>query len=170
MTSCGPYSQSNNFTSMTHIQDLRGSLPRKEYTRDSLTDIISRNQDFSKFKYILKLSKLDGIYNDPQANFTLFVPSDKELANVPEGVFTNMDDATARHIIQASTLRNRITGILLEDSPASYFVTMCRINKLFITNVNGETYVDSARVIQKDIECGNGIIHVIDRLIWPLMI
>lgn len=183
MTSCMPYSESYNMKHMTHIRDIRGpnvrfsdsnskqSRGELKINQSSIMGTIANNPNFSKFRYILKLSNLQGIYNDPQANFTLFVPSDKELSKIPEGVFTNMDDATARHIVHSSTLRNRITSTLLEDSPASYFVTMSRINKLFITNINGETLINnSLKVIEKNIECNNGLIHVVDGLLWPTMI
>ena len=171
MTSIGPYSQSYNMTHMQNIPDLRGCLPKQGYFPGSIMDIIDKHPDFTKFNYMMKLSKLNGIYNDPQANFTVLVPSDRALVHIPEGVFINMDDAVARHIIRASTMNNRITSELLEDSPATYFVTMNRIAKLFVSNINGITYVNNdLRVIHKDMEANNGLLHVIDGLIWPDMI
>lgn len=171
MTSIGPYTQSYNFTHMWDIPDLRGCLPKKGYTKNSLMDLISNTPGFSKFKYIIKLAKMDGIYNADQADFTLFVPSDRALANLPEEVLLNMDDATARNIVMASTLNRRITGELLADSPASYFVTRSRQNKLFITNISGQTYINNdLKVIDTDIEADNGLIHVVDGLIWPVMV
>ena len=171
MTSIGPYTQSYNFTHMWDIRDLRGCLPKKGYCENSLMDIIAKTPGFSKFKYIIKLAKMDGIYNADQADFTLFVPSDKALADLPEGVLTNMDDATARNIVMASTLNRRITGELLADSPACSFITRSRINKLWVTNISGQTYLNNdIKVVDTDIEASNGLIHVVDGLIWPLMV
>ena len=37
MTSCGPNSQSYNFTHMFEFVDLRGNLPKKEYNKNSIS-------------------------------------------------------------------------------------------------------------------------------------
>jgi len=169
MTSVGPYHQKTNLTFMFDKSDLRGPLPQKVEHPNSLSSIISMNPDFSKFRYILRMSKLDGLYNDMQANFTLFVPSDAALINIPESVFVNMDLLTARHIVKTSTLNNRITSDILSDSPCSYFMTNSPANRLFVTNVNGQITIDNhINVIGTDIMAVNGIIHVVDGLIQPL--
>jgi transforming growth factor-beta-induced protein len=171
MTSIGPYHQKTNMTFMFDKHDLRGSLPQKTECINSISNIISMNPDFSKFRYILRLSKLDNLYNDKQANFTLFVPSDACLSNIPDAVFVNMDLLTARSIIKASTLNRKITSDILSDSPCAYFMSNSSINRLFVSNNNGQILINNnINVIGKDIMAENGIIHVIDNLIWPLII
>jgi hypothetical protein len=99
------------------------------------------------------------------------VPSDNNLRNIPESVFVNMDLLTAKSIIKTSTLNNRITGDILSDSPCSYFMSNNPSNRLFITNVNGQTSIyNDINVIKTDIIATNGIIHIIDGLIWPILI
>lgn len=174
MVSIGPSTQSNNFTHMFDIPDLHScpSLPSdKQYCPNSIMDIINTNTDFTKFYYMVKLAKLEGVLNNKQANFTLFVPSDKAIAKLGESMFINMDSATARHIVKSSTLDKRITSELLQDSKASYFVTKDPVNKLFISNNYDNIYINNdIQVIQKDILLSNGIIHVIDGLINPIII
>lgn len=171
MVSIGPNSQSYNFTHMFSIPDLRGHLPKQEECPNSLMSIISNHKDFSKFRYMVKLAKLEGILNDKQADFTLFIPSDRAISGLGDNVFINMDDATARHIIKTSMLDRKITSELLSDSPASYFITKDQPNRLFITNISGRTYINNdINIIHKDMLASNGIIHVIDKLIWPEII
>ncbi len=170
MTASGPYVQAYDFQQMFDFTDLRGSLPKLGQCSNSLTGIIRNNPDLTKFRHILELSGLGGTYADIQADFTLFVPSDAALARIPDGVLTNMDMSTARHIVQSSTLRRRMSGAVLEQSPASYFVTQDAPNRLWITNIGGHTYINNdVKVIHKDIAAGNGLIHVIDALLWPNM-
>lgn len=167
MTSIGPNTQSYNFTHMYDIPDLRGKYPMSIECPNTLTTMIHQNPDFKKFSYILKKSGLENIYRDSQANFTLFVPSDKVL---PEHVIMNMDKCTAINIVKASCLDRKITSELLENSPACYFLTKNPPNRLFITNMNGRTFINNnINIIQKDILANNGIIHVIDKLIIPEM-
>jgi uncharacterized surface protein with fasciclin (FAS1) repeats len=171
MVSIGPYNEVMNFTHMFNIPDTRGPLPIRVETPGSLAYLVANHPDFSIYRYILSLSKLDGIYNDLQANFTLFIPSDDALKNIPKSVFINMDYATARHIIKSSTLNRKITSDILEDSKASYYLTNDPPNRLLLTNFDNRTYINGdVNIIHKDMMATNGIIHVIDALIKPLII
>ena len=40
-------------------------------------------------------------------------------------------------------------------------------NELVIEVVNGETFVNGIRVLKTDVLASNGIIHLIDGVIWP---
>lgn len=173
MVSVGPNSQSYNMTHMWDIPDLRSckTLEKSSAPSNYLLGVIQSHPDFTKFKYMVELSGMDNIFGDSQANFTLFIPSDKALEELDENIFKNMDSAQARHIIKSSTLERKIPSELLESSPASYFLTRSNPNKLFITNIGGRTYInDSINIIHKDWETDNGIIHVVDKLICPIMI
>lgn len=171
MVSIGPDTQSYNFTHMFNIPDIRGPFPLKVNCPNTLMDIIEKNPDFSKFRYMVKIARLNSILNGIQADFTIFIPSDKAIEGLGEEVFINMDDSTARHIVLSSMLNRRITSELLADSPASYFITRDLPNRLFITNISGKTCINTdINIIYTDIIASNGIIHVIDKLIWPVNI
>ena len=182
MTSIGPYSQSTNYTHMFDIPDLRGQLPvensnkisvetssGKYVCKDTITGIINTHPDFKRMKYILELSGLEGLYGDYQTNSTIFVPSDMMIKDkIPEGVFTNMDRATARTIVRGSTLNRKIPSSILSDSPSSFFNTIDPANRILVTNMGDRIKLnDSINVIHKNMMSGNGIIHVVDDLIIP---
>jgi len=171
MVSIGPYSESNNFRHMFDMPDLRGHLPYEISCPNSLTSVVQKHPDFSKFRYMLKLAKLEDTYGDPQADFTIFVPSDEALKHVNKNIFINMDDSTARHIVKSSTLKRRIPLSVLSDSPASWLHTQDPPNRLFVTNMDGRIYLNNnINVIHTNMSCSNGMIHVIDALIWPDMV
>ena len=166
MTAIGPYTQSYDYTFMYNIPDLRGTLPVKANCPGTISDILATNTNFSLFYYTLKKAGLEGIYDALQANCTLFVPADRFLN--PD-IFINIDRNTARTLINSSTLDRFIPSELLEDSPASFYLTRNPYNKLFISNLSGQTYINNCiRVVQKDIMCKNGIIHVVDGLLDPV--
>jgi len=171
MVSIGPNSQSYNFTHMFDIRDLRGCPKKVTGCPNSLFNIINTNPDFTKFRYLVKLAKLETVLDNSQADFTLFIPSDAEIKKLGDSIFLNMDIAVARHIVKSSMLDYKITSDLLEDSTASYFITKDPPNRLFITNISGNTYINTdINIIKKDILATNGIIHVIDKLIYPTII
>lgn len=171
MVSIGPYTESYNCTHMWDKGDLRSFHKKEQFCPHSLMGIIHSNADFTKFNYLVKLARLENILDNSQANFTLFVPSDKALEGINENVFSNMDDATARHIVKSSMLNYRYPSEILENSPAIYYNTRDPPNRLFISNISGHTYINNCiNVIEKDVLTSNGIIHVIDKLIKPEII
>jgi uncharacterized surface protein with fasciclin (FAS1) repeats len=172
MTSIGP-----NTTSLlnTHMYEFVNKRPcvitKKKYNINSLMGIIDRNPDFSIFSYIVKLAKLDNMFDNTCYNYTIFIPSDNLLCQKIKNMVTNFDISTARQIVLASTLKNKITYELLEDDPASYYITLNPVQKMYITNINGNMSVNvEINVIYKDITATNGIIHVTDNLILPYLI
>ena len=185
MTSIAPNSQPSNYTHMFDIPDLRGKLPKMESNKvltipengvyvckETISGVINTHPDFKRFKYILKLSGLEGIYGDIQTNRTIFVGSDMFLnKKISENIYTNMDRATARNIIIGGSLNRRIPSSILNDSPASYFNTIDPNNRILITNNLDNIKLNSnINVIHKDIICANGIIHVIDNLLIPTIV
>lgn len=171
MTANFPYSEATNFRTMFDIRDLRGPLPEKSICPHSITAKMQNSPEMNKASYILKLSGLQDLYQDPQANFTLFVPSNDALDKLPHGVLENMDRSTARAIIQSSTLKRKITMDLLKGTPAAYYNTMSAANRLYITNISGETFIsECVKVAKGNISASNGIIHIVDGLIWPNMV
>ena len=171
MVSIGPNSQSYNFTHMYNSVDLRGCLPKKVNCKNSISDIINSNLNFTIFKHILHISGLEDFLSDKQANFTLFVPSDKYLSCIPKEVFMNMDRSVARHIIRSHTIDRKIPSEILQDSPAFYLTTKDTPNRLYITNISGETYINNnIKVLEMNIIASNGIIHFIDNIFWPEII
>lgn len=165
MVSNGPSTQSNNFTHMFDFVDLRGHDPVKKYDQNSIMGVIDNTIYFSKFKYIVKKAMMDDILGSQQSNFTLFIPSDLGLEN------KNLDDidvGSARQIVKSCMLNRKIPSELLEDSPSSFFKTNDPYNRLFVRNIGGMTYInDDIKIIHKDIITGNGIIHIIDKLLIP---
>lgn len=170
MVSNGPNSQSYNFTHMFDIQDDRGTFPLRVANTNSLLDIIRTNPDFSKFNYILKLSRLENLFNNIQSNFTIFIPSDKALnQQFDETIFINMDQNTAVHLIKISMLDDRINGEILKDSPSAYYMTKDNANRILISNYNYKTYINnSIRIIKMDVLAINGVIHITDGIISSL--
>lgn len=168
MTAIGPYSQSTNYTHMFDFNDLHGNLPKKKYNKDSISDIINRTPRFSFFNQILKTSLYDNIYDDPQANFTIFIVSNDTLKNNVNTIFSELDILTARYIIKGSTLERKIPVEILKTSPAAYYTTGTKHSRLLITNDNKNVYIDNnATIVESNIIASNGIIHVIDKLIYP---
>ena len=171
MTANFPYSEASNFRTMFDITDLRGPLPYKATCPSSITGILQSHPYLSKAQHVLKQSGLESLYDDPQANFTLFVPSDHAYSRLEPGVFENIDLSIARHLIQGNTLKRKITKDLLQNTPVAQYETKSPPNRLFVSNLSGKTFINNCvPVLQFNIEATNGIIHVLDGVVWPIIV
>ena len=171
MTSIGPYTQSLNFTHMFDIKDLRGERKSQVCPGSLLAIIDDKNNDFSLYSFIVKLAGLNLELMEPQANFTLFIPTDTALKQKNlESDILNMDRLSARNFILSSMLNNKITSDLLMISKACKFITRKQPNNLNVLYLDDKITINGrAHITQKDLEAVNGIIQVVDNVLFPLI-
>jgi uncharacterized surface protein with fasciclin (FAS1) repeats len=98
--------------------------------------------------------------------FTVFAPTDEAFAKLPagtvEGLLADKDKLTAvltYHVVSGKVMAADVVG--LTEAPT---VQGQNIN---IDASNGGVRINDASVVQADIECDNGVIHVIDSVILP---
>ena len=167
MTAIGPYTESRNYRFMFNLPDLRGATPHVSGCPNTVLEYLRKNnQDYSGFLHIIKTAEMEDIFAQPQFWRTVFVPADKYLDM--EAV-KNIDQGTAKSIINFSTLSRNIDGALLAATPASYFMTEYKtLPQLLVTNISGITQLNGcANVVKFDVKLSNGLIHVIDRPLVP---
>ena len=100
--------------------------------------------------------------------FTVFAPSDDAFAKLPAGTVDDLVKPENKaklasiltlHVMPGKVMAADVTGKSL--SPASVNGEAIHVN-----GTNGVT-VNGARVVSADIECTNGVIHVIDTVLLP---
>lgn len=100
--------------------------------------------------------------------FTVFAPSDDAFAALPEGTVEtlvkpeNKDRLTAillLHVLPGKVMAADVAGQVLDPGTAGGAT-------VHIDGSNGVT-VNAANVVTADIECTNGVIHVIDAVLLP---
>jgi uncharacterized surface protein with fasciclin (FAS1) repeats len=100
--------------------------------------------------------------------FTVFAPNDDAFAKLPEG--------TVADLVKPENLA-KLTAILTYHVMSGKVMASAVVgNKLAPATVNGATldvdgtnglHVNGAAVVAADIECTNGVIHVIDAVLIP---
>lgn len=100
--------------------------------------------------------------------FTVFAPTDDAFAKLPSGVVEsllkpeNKDKLTAvltYHVVPSKVLAKQVFGLRGAKSLNG--------QRIDIAVDGGSVKVDNAQVVKTDIECSNGVIHVIDSVILP---
>lgn len=168
MVSLSPDTQSYNFTHMYDFIDYKGNKAPELSKKNTIYNFLVNNPNFSKALSLVNKAMFDGDFNSEQGNFTLFVPSNDSLKNIPDEYFNTMNVGTAKHIINASTLNRRVPKKNLMFSPVAYFNTRNATMRMYITNINDITIINECvNVVKYDINFENGIIHVVDNFIFP---
>ena len=99
--------------------------------------------------------------------FTVFAPTDEAFAKIP---------ADTIQALLKPEAKGQLTGILTYQVLAGKVMAADVVNLTAAATVQGQSVaidtahgvkVDGANVIQTDIECDNGVIHVIDAVIMP---
>ena len=100
--------------------------------------------------------------------FTLFAPSDDAFAALPAGTVEELvkPDNKAKltailllHVVPGKVMAADVAGQIMDPATAGGAT-------VHVDGTNGVT-VDGAKVVTADIECTNGVIHVIDGVLLP---
>lgn len=100
--------------------------------------------------------------------FTVFAPSDAAFAALPAGTVEKLLQPEQRDALTALLLRHVLPGAINAREIAGQVLRPASAGgeQLDINGNDGVT-VNGAHVTTADIDCTNGVIHVIDRVLQP---
>jgi uncharacterized surface protein with fasciclin (FAS1) repeats len=133
-------------------------------------DIVTTAVDAGQFKTLATALQAAGLVETLQGKgpFTVFAPTDKAFAKLPEGTVEsllkpeNKDQLTA--ILTYHVVPGKVTAADVVKLDKAKTVQGSEVQ---ITVSGNSVRVDNASVIKADIHCSNGVIHVIDSVILP---
>ena len=135
----------------------------------SIVDIALATPELTTLVSALQAADLVGTLADEEALFTVFAPTNDAFAALG-------DDAIAALLadVEALTdilLYHVVAGAAADSIDATALfgqaVTMANTADITVDILEGELYINNARVIIRDIAATNGIIHVIDTVLVP---
>ena len=97
--------------------------------------------------------------------FTIFAPTDEAFSKLPEDTIENLlkDKERLTEILTYHVIPIKV----MVDSVKSRSSAATVNGRDLSINVGDDVKVNNAHVIQADIECSNGVIHVIDTVLIP---
>jgi transforming growth factor-beta-induced protein len=133
-------------------------------------DIVDTAVGAGDFQTLVAAVKAAGLVDTLKSDgpFTVFAPNDAAFAKLPKAAIANLlkpenkDKLTAiltYHVVPGKVMAADVVGL---DSAKT-----AQGSEVSIKTKNGTVMIDGAKVIATDIECGNGVIHVIDSVIMP---
>ncbi|MSR59306.1 MAG: fasciclin domain-containing protein [Planctomycetaceae bacterium] len=133
-------------------------------------DIVTTAVEAGSFKTLAAALKAAGLVETLKGKrtFTVFAPTDEAFSKLPEGtVETLLKPENKKQLIAVLTYHVVAGKVLAADVvklDAAPTVNGQRVN---IKVDEGKVQVDGANVVKVDIQCSNGVIHVIDQVILP---
>ncbi len=100
--------------------------------------------------------------------YTVFAPTDEAFAKLPEGTVENLLKPENRDKLTAILTYHVVPGkVMAADVVKIDQAPTVQGQAIAIQVVDGKVKADQATVVATDIECSNGVIHVVDRVLLP---
>lgn len=100
--------------------------------------------------------------------FTVFAPSDEAFAKLPKGTLESLLKPENADQLRGILLYHVVPGnYVARDVTRSNTAATLNGQRLAFKVGGGSVMVDSAKVVKANIECANGVIHVIDTVVLP---
>ena len=100
--------------------------------------------------------------------YTVFAPTDAAFAKLPEGTLESLLKPENKAKLAGILTYHVVAGkVMAADVVKITEAKTVNGKMLKISTMNGKVMVNGANVVKTDIECSNGVIHVIDAVVLP---
>ena len=99
--------------------------------------------------------------------FTVFAPTDAAFAKLPAAVIEDLLKPENKVKLQGILTYHVIAGKVLATDVVNLKVAKTVQGQELKIDTTDGVKVDEAKVVQTDIQCSNGVIHVIDTVVLP---
>jgi len=130
-------------------------------------NLIQTAIDTGNLKMLIKAVQEAGLIDvlSSEGPFTIFAPTDQAFAELPKKTIESL-------LNDKEKLTNILTyHVLLNTILIKQFIKIKNAKTVNGKNISIQTkngfIIDNAKIIKKDIECSNGVIHVIDKVLIP---
>ncbi len=133
-------------------------------------DIVDTAVKAGSFKTLVAAVKAAGLVETLKGDgpFTVFAPTDEAFAKLPEGTVESLLKPENKDKLVAILTYHVVAGnVKAADVVKLQEAKTVQGKAVKIQVTDGGVKVDDAKVVKTDIECSNGVIHVIDSVILP---
>ncbi len=125
------------------------------------------NEDFSTLVAAVKAAGLAETLSGKGA-FTVFAPTNEAFAKLPKGTVESLLKPEAKEKLTAILTYHVVPGkVMAADVMKVEKAKTVQGGDVSVSASDKGVMIDGAKVVKADIECGNGVIHVIDSVLMP---
>ncbi|MDG6218805.1 MAG: fasciclin domain-containing protein [Candidatus Thermoplasmatota archaeon] len=133
----------------------------------NIVETAKEHDNFNTLVDALLVAGLDEVLSDESAEFTVFAPTDDAFAELDSEFLSDLIENDIDTLTKILTYHVILGTTLSEDLSDEMRVQTVQGKYIDITIDEGTVYINDAVVTTADIECSNGVIHVIDTVLIP---
>jgi uncharacterized surface protein with fasciclin (FAS1) repeats len=133
-------------------------------------DIVATAVAAGNFKTLAAALQAAGLVETLQGKgpFTVFAPTDEAFGKLPEGTVEELLKPENKEKLTSVLTYHVVPGkVMAKDVVKLESAKTVNGQSLVVATKDGGVTIDGANVVKADIECSNGIIHVIDTVVLP---
>ncbi|MDA7882016.1 CIA30 family protein [Akkermansiaceae bacterium] len=142
----------------------------RTYGGTSSNDIVSTALSDGRFGILAKALTEAGLVETLQGEgpFTVFAPTDEAFKKLPEGTIARLlKPENVNELKNILTFHAFSGSVKLSDALDAGEIKALNKGSVRVSFSDGRVKINEASLINSDIKCGNGIIHVIDCVLLP---
>jgi uncharacterized surface protein with fasciclin (FAS1) repeats len=132
-----------------------------------MKNLVETAIEAGNFKTLVKAVQEAGLADtlSNEGPYTVFAPTDEAFENLPFGTIEKLllDKEKLTEILTCHVIQNKV----MYDEVANITIAKTANGKEFFIDSSDGVKIDNARIVKPDIECSNGVIHVIDEVLQP---
>ena len=167
----GPPGGSCNNGAQTCTDSKDGQVIRASFSPPAgASDIVDTAVAAGSFKTLAAALQAAGLVDTLKGSgpFTVFAPTDAAFAKLPAGTVESLLKPENKEKLTAILTYHVVSGaVKAKDVTGLTFATSLQGQRIDVVAKDGTVKIDGATVTKTDIECSNGVIHVIDTVIMP---
>ena len=142
-------------------------------TMTKVDDLVEQVARIGKLKTLVVALKAANLINQLRGEgpFTIFAPTDEAFAALPEGTLSSLLLPENREklirILKYHVIPGRLSAMDIGNIDAPQMARTANGQRLSIGMEDGEFRVGAAKVIGRELNCSNGVIHLIDKVLLP---
>ncbi|MFG0299540.1 MAG: fasciclin domain-containing protein [Phycisphaerales bacterium JB047] len=165
-TLAGPGSSCSSDSSATKQANTTAEMTRVSYTaKKDIIDTAVAAGSFNTLAAALTKADLIGALKG-KGPFTVFAPTDEAFAKLPKGTVESLLKPENRDML-ISILTYHVVPGELDAGEVLGSATLTTLNGQRVDISKKDASIDGVSIVKTDIECTNGVIHVIDEVILP---
>ena len=137
--------------------------------KSSTPDIVDTAVKAGKFNTLVAAVKAAGLVETLRGEgpFTVFAPSDEAFAKLPAGTVEDLVKPENKEKLVAILTYHVVPGKLKAADVVAAKELKTVNGKSAKISTNDGAMIDGAKIVATDIECANGVVHIIDSVILP---
>jgi len=134
-----------------------------------MPDIVDTAVAAGAFKTLVAAVEAAGLAGTLKGNgpFTVFAPTDDAFVKLPQGVVADLLKPENQAKLQGVLTYHVISGRVLASDVVKLKSAATLQGQELTIDTNDGVKIDGANVVQTDIACSNGVIHIIDSVVLP---